>query len=204
MYKKLSIRLLRELFVLFIAGTIIGLLHQHDTILAGILATVTLFKWWRIYRQNPSIQRAIILLTGILLTGFFGALVEWWGINNGYWEYHDLIGNRNFANWLPFAWMLAFLYLYSIEEYFMEQMDLSALKDKLLLTAILSVILPTWGEIVAINLGVWTYYWNYQFFGVPLLAILLLMIFHISIFLSFSIVCRKYQIEDSVFGMKNS
>ena len=203
LYKELFFRFLRALIELFIAGLVIGLLHKYDSIVAGILAILTLPRWWQTYQRNPSFHRAMILLVGTLLTGFLGVLLELWGIYNGYWEYHDLSGNRHFPYWLPFAWMLAFIFLYRVEEYYIVRLNISELKQKIILAALLSVVLPTWGEIVAINLGVWTYSWGFQFFGVPLLAIILLMIFHTGIFLAFTFVCRRYHIEDSVYGVRN-
>ena len=70
--------------------------------------------------------------------------------------------------------------------------------------AFVSATLPTWGEIITIYLGVWTYHWPYKFMGVPLLAIILLMVFHMSIFMLYSFYCRKNNIINPVFNFKNS
>ena len=54
LYKELFFRFLRALIALFIAGLVIGLLHKHDYIVAGILAILTLPRWWQTYQRNPS------------------------------------------------------------------------------------------------------------------------------------------------------
>ena len=202
LYRDISYRVGKAFLMLLIAGGLIGLLHPYDALVAGILALNMILITWSMYRKSPSTSRAAILIGGSLLTGVLGVKVELWGIQNGYWEYHDLSNGRHFAYWLPFAWMLAFLFLYRVEEYFIRRLALTCLKKKLLLAAIVSAVLPTWGEIVAINLGVWTYSWDYQLLGVPLLAILLLSLFHTAIFLFLTVTVRKLQVEDIVFGIR--
>ena len=196
----LSLRLLRAFFVLFIGGAVIGMLHQYDSAVAAILLAVITMFYWRTYQSNPSTHRAVILISGGLFTGFFGVQAELWGISNGYWVYHDLSDSRSFARWLPFAWTLAFVFLYRIEEFFINHLNLQSLKSKLLLVALLSGLLPAWGEMVAINFGAWSYSWDYQLFGVPLLTVVLLTVFHVFVFMTLTIICRKYQINDAVFG----
>jgi len=196
----LSLRLLKAFFSLFIGGAVIGLLHQYDTLVAAILILATVLIVWTTYQRNVSNHRAIILISGCLLTGFLGMMGEILGISNGHWLYHDLPDSRSFARWTPFAWMLSFVFLYRIEEFCINHFNFSSLKEKLLLVAVLSSVLPTWGEMVVINFGAWSYTWDYQLLGVPLLAIVFLMIFHVSVYMGFTMVCRKYQINDLVFG----
>jgi hypothetical protein len=191
----------KALAVLLLGGGLIGILHRSDRTVAVILAISALYMAWRTYRPHASMQRGMIIAAGMLLTSCIGIQAELWGIGNGHWHYHNLPGGRQFPTWLPFAWMLAFVILYRVEESLVERMKLVTLKEKLLLAAGLSLILPVWGEIVAINLGVWTYTWNYQFFGVPLLAIGLLMILHLTVFMLFTVICRLRQANDPVFGI---
>jgi len=195
---------LRAFVMLFIFGAMIGYLHQQDVLVAAILAATTVLMYGLTYRQKPSAQRGYILLAGALVTGVGGVMAEWWGIHYGYWAYHDLPDGRHFAMWLPFAWMAAFTFLYRLEAYFINFFNLTRLKDKLILAATIAIIFPTWGEIVAIYFGVWSYSWDYQILGVPLLAIALLMVFHTLIFLIFTLYCKKHQIYDDVFNRASS
>jgi len=198
--KVLSLRLLKALLHLFVGAAVLGVIHQYDTVSAGLLLFVAMIVYWSTYAKQPSAQRAALLLAGGFATGLFGVMAEYWGISFGHWVYHDLADERTFARWLPFAWMIAFIFLYRVEESLIRHLKIRSLKEKLILVAVLSAVLPTCGEIVAINFGVWTYAWDYQLLGVPLLAIILLMVFHTSIFLALTLVCRRYEIEDNVFG----
>ena len=62
-----------------------------------------------------------------------------------------------------------------------------------------SLIVPALGEMITIYLGVWTYYWEYQILGVPLLALACLVTFHMSIYLVLAVLCRSFKIKDPVF-----
>jgi len=197
----LTRRFLKSFLSLSLGGVVIGLLHQYDIALAVLLVAVTILYFLHTVRLAETQLRARIILAGGVITMLLGVIGEWWGISNGYWMYHDLAEGREFAAWLPMAWMLAFFYLYRIEESIIYHLKITSFKRKLVLTMIISAILPTWGEVVAINLGVWTYTWDYQLLGVPLLAIFLLMVLHSGIFLLLTIVCRRYKIENLVFGL---
>ena len=176
------------------------MLHEYDSVVAAALLAILALFFWRTYQSNPSTHRAVILIAGGLFTGFFGVQAELWGISNGYWVYHDLSDGRDFARWIPFAWALAFVFLYRIEEFLFNHLNLHSLKSKLLLVAPLSGLLPAWGEMVAINFGAWSYSWGYQFFGIPILTVVLLTVFHVCVFLTLTFICRKYQIDDNVYG----
>ncbi len=193
------LRILRSFTILLIAGGVIGLLHHEDGIVAGFLAVTGFVIFWFIGRQQ-SMSGKIIFISGMALTGFLGVRVEIWGIENGYWIYHDLSEGRVFPYWLTPAWMCAFAFLYRVELHFIKLLQLTDLKQKILLATIISVVLPTWGEIITISLGVWTYTWGFQLFGVPLLAIFLLAVNHMVIFVFFTFVCRAFGVEDLVFG----
>jgi len=178
-------RTTRAFFSLLVAGGLIGWLHPWDSQLALFSLFTTIVLFYQTFKHATSHHHKIVLLSGVLITGICGVMVELWGIHNGYWAYHDLPETRTFARWLPFAWMLSFIFLYRFENHVIAFLGLTTIKSKILLALSVSAILPTWGEIITINLGVWTYYWKYQIVGVPLLAVLLLMIFHTGIFLFF-------------------
>ncbi len=192
---------LKEIFKalakLIIAGMLIGFLKQYDAIIAGILILKIIHN---VYVEiiQPKINKNWLLIAGFLLTGFGGIVGETWGVANGYWEYHKV--TRALPLWLPFAWMLAFHYLYKLERNLIPLLTHQTKKNKIILAALLALILPAFGEVVTIYLGVWTYYWPYQIFGVPLYAFLCLLFVHMLVYVILNFVCKKYNIKDIVFN----
>lgn len=186
----------KALLKLSIAGILIGLLKEYDLILAILLVLKILHVMYvNIYKAE---RKNWILLIGMLLTGTGGILAEHWGVSNGYWEYHEV--SRDLPLWLPFAWALAFYFLYRIEVGLIKNIQHKTIKNKLIIAILLSLIIPAIGEMITINLGVWTYYWDYQILGVPLLAFACLLAFHMFIYLLLYGVCKKFKIEDLVFS----
>jgi hypothetical protein len=196
------LRLLRALVMLVFMGAVIGVLHHRDVMVAGILAFISVFFFWRQVRGRKEPYLKTILFSGMLLTGLLGIQIETWGISNGHWQYHDLPDQRQFAYWLFFAYALAFLFLYRVEVSYIRIFGLKTFRSKLALAAVGSFIFPTWGEIIAINLGTWTYSWEYQFFGVPLLVMFLLMLLHVTVYGLFVLICRSLGIANPVFNIE--
>lgn len=180
---------------LIVAGVFIGLLKEYDLIIAICLALKVVYN---IYGEiiKPE-HKNWLLLIGMLLTGFGGIIGEIWGVSNGYWEYHKITGELPY--WLPFAWMLAFDYLYKVERKLIPFLSNPSQKNKILLAILLSLILPAFGEMITIYLGVWTYYWPYQLLGVPLYAFLCLVFVHMLVYVLMNTICKRYKIEDIVF-----
>jgi hypothetical protein len=131
------------------------------------------------------------------LTGLAGMIGENWGVSNAYWEYHKV--SRELPLWLPFAWMLAFYFLYSIESRLIPYLKYKTIKNKLIIAFWLSLLVPAFGEIITINLGVWTYYWPYQLFGVPLYAFMCLVFVHMIVYGILAFICKNQKINDIVF-----
>jgi hypothetical protein len=194
--KKFLLEILKALLKLIIAGILIGVLKQYDLILALLLFLKISHN---IYKEiiKPKTNKNWVLLTGMLLTGFGGIVGETWGVTNGYWEYHEV--SSELPLWLPFAWMLAFHYLYKIERNLIPLLTNQSQKSKIILAIILALILPAFGEIITIYLGVWTYYWPYQILGVPLYAFICLVFVHMLVYTILHFVCKKYKINDIVF-----
>jgi nitrogen fixation-related uncharacterized protein len=200
MLKKLFLISFRPFISLLIIGFTIGYFHKHDFLLLVLLACIFVYRFYKDAIINPEKNKVYILFFGTLVSSFLGVLAELWGIENGYWQYYDLSNNRQFPYWLPLAWGLTFMFFYRIEESILKVIQTDSLKTKIIMVVALSAILPTFGEIITIQLGVWTYTWSYQIFGVPALAILLLVIFHSSIFFTFLFICKKYNIQNKVFN----
>jgi len=197
--KDLIFKLTRPFLVLTLTGVVIGILHSDDFYLAWLLFLLGAFIVRDMWPQRSPAGR-LILAGGMLCTGALGIYAESWGIRNGYWVYHDLLGGRTFPMWLPAAWMLAFLFLYRVEERLIRHFNLRGAGQRLWVAALASLLLPTWGEIVSINLGVWSYSWGWKVLGIPSKAIILLVILHMSTYLILSGLCRLFSLEDAVFA----
>lgn len=194
-YKGFLKEILKAIIKLCFAGLLIGLLKSFDVIIAIIL----LLKIFHIVYQNMirTKSKNWILLIGMMLTGFGGVLGENWGVSNQYWEYHKV--SKELPLWLPFAWMLAFYFLYNIEFKLISFLKNITITNKLIIAFWLSLIMPALGEMITINLGVWTYYWPYQLFGVPLYAFICLIFIHMLVYGILSLICKKWKINDIVF-----
>lgn len=194
-YNNFLLEILKAFVKLCIAGLLIGLLKSYDLIIALIL----LIKIIHVVYKNVIISKIKnwILLYGMSLTGLAGMIGENWGVSNAYWEYHKV--SRELPLWLPFAWMLAFYFLYSIESRLIPYLKYKTIKNKLIIAFWLSLLVPAFGEIITINLGVWTYYWPYQLFGVPLYAFMCLVFVHMIVYGILAFVCKKKKINDVVF-----
>ena len=186
----------KALLKLILAGVVIGVFKKYDLILAILLFLKVVQNCYKEI-VKPTTNKNWILLIGMLLTGFGGIVGETWGVQNGYWEYHEV--NRELPLWLPFAWMLAFHYLYKLERNLIPLLSNQTQKNKIFFAIILSLILPAFGEMITIYLGVWTYYWPYQIFGVPLYAFICLVFVHMLVYTILHFICKKYQWKDTVF-----
>jgi hypothetical protein len=195
--KQFYTEILKALLKLIIAGILIGVLKEQDTLIAGILILKIIHN---IYKEiiQPKTNKNWLLLIGMLLTGFGGILGETWGVTNGYWEYHKVV--RELPLWLPFAWMLAFHYLYKLERNLIPLLSNKTQKNKIILAIVLALILPAFGEVITIYLGVWTYYWPFQILGVPLYAFICLVFIHMLVYTLLHFACKKYKINDIVFN----
>lgn len=196
--KKILNILLKNLIKLGLAGTVIGLLHATDlwpALILGIYMIISVSK--RFKKQVPDRH---IYLTGLIISSLLGVLCEVWGVYFGHWWYHDLSGGRQFPYWLPFAWGLAFTYIYKLEKDIIHSLAIHSEKEKFLLALLVAMVFPTIGEMITINLGVWTYSWPFQLLGVPLLAIFLLMVFHTGVNFLMGVICKKMGWKDPVFN----
>ena len=194
-YKGFLIEILKAIIKLCIAGFLIGFLKSYDAIIAIIL----FLKILHVIYKNIIIAKTKnwILLIGMIVTGFGGMVGENWGVGNNYWEYHEV--SKELPLWLPFAWMLAFYFLYSIESRLITFLKNKTISNKLIIAFWLSLLVPAFGEVITINLGVWTYYWPYQIFGVPLYAFICLVFVHMLVYGILSFICKKWKINDIVF-----
>ncbi len=191
--------LVKSIIKLVLAGIVIGLSHTYDLIIALVLVLLIVFYFYKNFTKKDDFNKTVVI--GMITTGILGILVEYWGVSNKYWLYHNLSNGRSFPFWLPFAWMLAFLFLYMIEVKMMQLLVKKSWRNKFLILFLVATIFPVLGEIITINLGVWTYYWPYQFVGIPLFAVLGLLTLHMFVNLLLVIYCHKFKINDPIFSL---
>jgi len=197
-YNKLVKEILKAFLKLILAGVMIGLLHQHDLIIAILLGIYIVWKLnVEILKKS---QQNLILLFGMLSTSLIGVIVEKWGIYNHFWTYQNLSAGRDFPYWLPFAWALAFYLMYKLERVLITYFNPKSLNQKFVIFILVSMIFPVVGEMITINLGVWVYAWPYQILGVPFYAILYLVLLHMFVNSIFLMICFQYKIKDPVFS----
>jgi hypothetical protein len=190
----------RAIILLFLSGAVIGFFHKIDWVIALICIVRILYFIFFNAPKTIDNQTLKIVYLGMAITTVLGVSAELLGIHFGFWEYHNLSDNRDFPYWLPLMWGLSFLFLFRIESRLIRLIKITHFSQKLLITAIVAFTLPTIGEIVAINLGVWTYYnMGPKLLGVPYLAMFLLMILHTGIFTFLTYYCRLKKIETTVF-----
>jgi len=190
----------KSLLKLVLAGAIIGLTHQYDIAIALILVLIIVRNLYKNIERKDNFNKIHVI--GMIITGVLGVAVEYWGVNNEYWLYHNLSNGRSFPYWLPFAWMLAFSYLYIIEKRILKFLTNKNLQNKILLIILVATVFPVLGEIITINLGVWTYYWPYQFLGIPVYAVFGLLTLHMFVNLILAFICKRYKIDDPIYSLK--
>ncbi|BAO56153.1 DUF6989 domain-containing protein [Nonlabens marinus] len=177
---KVLIEFFKAILKVSIAGVAIGLLKTYPFIVAGLIL-IKLFHVAYVKVIKPEGTKNWILITGMLMTGVFGIVAEYWGVSNDYWEYHYI--DSTLPAWLPFAWMMAFYILYQLEHQLVPFLKNPSLVQRIVLMIVLTLIIPAIGEMVAINMGVWTYTWPYQLLGVPVYAFIALVLIHMFVYL---------------------
>ena len=84
---------------LTIAGVFIGLFKSYDVWVAVVLLLKILNVLYTTVVTSPS--KNWMLLIGMILSGAAGVIAEHWGVQNGYWEYHEVA--QTLPQWLPFT-----------------------------------------------------------------------------------------------------
>ncbi|MEE3999264.1 hypothetical protein V1T75_02850 [Tenacibaculum sp. FZY0031] len=180
---------------LVIGGIIIGVFHQYDLVLAIVLGLKIIHS---IYSSVKNNTYSPIFVAGLVFTGLMGVLVEHLGTTYNHWEYHDV--TSQVPKWLFFGWAGAFVLMYRIEVQIYTQFPNLSNATRNSLILLMALFFPALGEMIAINLGTWTYFWPYQLFGVPLLAIVGLTFIHYFTHVAFSFISKKLGIKDVVFN----
>lgn len=185
-----------------VAGVAIGYFRKYDAILAIFVAIYILRVFYREMISKP--EKEWILFIGMLITGCLGILAEKWGIYNQFWEYHDLTDNRQLPYWLPFAWMYAFKIIYDLEKKLVKTLEITTISKKIVIAILVTAFFPVYGEVITVYLGVWTYYWPFQLLGIPLYAVLCLILLHMFVNCILYFITHKYKIKNDLFNPKKS
>lgn len=193
--KKLITSLVKIGLRITIAGIIIGYFHEHDIWLAVFLFLKMIHSYFTKIKNDPARG---IMIRGMLLTGLIGVFLEIIAVIFNQWEYHDIPFKLPF--WLLFAWMLSFRILYEAEKSIFPLLDQNKPYAFLITAGLLSMVFPTFGEMITIALGVWTYHIPFQLFGVPYIVMIGLMLIHMTVNTFFVQYCKKHQIKDVVFN----
>lgn len=165
--------ILKNTIKLSIGGVALGLLHQYDWLVALLLIAKIAHTYYK-RKKNNTLHFKLVL--GFFLTASLGLLAEFLGTEFHFWEYHDI--NTQLPLWLFFAWGAAFVIIYQTEEQILALNPNISSTNKNLVLLFLVAFFPTLGEIIAIQLGTWTYYMPYQILGVPIAAIIALIAIH--------------------------
>ncbi|AZQ44168.1 hypothetical protein [Nonlabens ponticola] len=193
--KTFFLEILKNLGKLTIAGLLLGLLREYHWVLAAILfLRVAHVCYKKVFKTG---ENNWILFTGMILTGIFGLIGEYWGTSNDYWEYNDV--TVSLPAWLPFAWMLAFHYLYRLEKKLTPCLKNPSFTNQVLLMIFLTIVIPAYGEMIAIAAGVWQYYWPYQIFGVPVYAFIALVFVHMLVYAILYYLFKNHNEKDFPF-----
>jgi len=184
---------LNYIIKIIIAAIVIGYFHAQEDILLIALGLTVVYK----LLKEPKNSRGLFLL-GMLLTGSLGVFIEYFGTKWNYWEYHDIQGQL--PTYLYFVWMLAFAFLYSLERKVFTHFNQISSINRMSVCILILIVYPTLGEIITIYLGVWTYYFPYQFYGVSHHTILSIACVHILINYLLSIFYKRKNIKDVVLN----
>ena len=190
--KAITKHIITAILKISIIGVFIGYFHQYHQIIAVLVAAKVIYE----LVSKVILKNNRVLLMGMLITGAIGSVSEHIGVTYGYWEYHDV--TNYIPYWVPFAWMSAFTFLYKLESRVFPL--LTNKKSRLIYTASFILLFPTLGEIITINLGVWTYHIPYKILGIPLLAIFGLCVIHTGVDAFLKHFSKKYNLADVVYN----
>lgn len=195
----IGLELVRTGVYVVAGGLLVGLFYPYPKTVALILSAVLLGQLMRMKFAAPNVNFPILCLA-TLITLLCGWIVELWGTSNHYWTYHGLADGHQLPSWVPLAWALAYVILYRAESRLMLVIGHRHKYAKYAVVCLVSCLFPVLGEVVAIHLGVWTYTWPYQLVGVPVLAILLLMVLHLGVFFTVQTLVQRRGLSDPLYN----
>lgn len=163
-----------------IGGLIIGFLHHSPNLLALILFGFVVRRYIKDTRNPIFSDKKVKIVLGIVLAFTLGAFSEWLGTEHGWWIYDGYASAEiKVPVWVPLAWVIVYQIFFGLEEKWLSTLDN---KTRWLLILLLFLVLPSVGEIIAMNLGTWHYTYQPQFLMMPLQAVLLIALVHLLLY----------------------
>ncbi|WP_194852444.1 hypothetical protein [Nonlabens antarcticus] len=185
---KVILEYLKMVAAVSLAGVIIGLLKSQPYILAVVFLALIIYVFYKTLFKSKT-GRNWIPVVGMILTGLLGIIAEYWGVSNDHWQYYHI--DSILPAWLPFAWMLAFYLLYRLEYKILPYLKNPSRLRRIMLMIFLTLTIPAFGEMVAINMDVWSYSWPYQILGVPVYAFIALVLLHMFVYIILYIIFKN-------------
>lgn len=198
--KKTGLEFALLLFLLLLMASIISYFKSYHYYL-GVLLLVLILIYLILSYKKVGINKSVFWLSafGIFFTSITGFIVEKWGTYNGFWIYLGIPKNIEIPFWVPFAWGLAYKVLYRAERILIQYFS-SPIKKWIFCVMLPASVIPVIGEVFVIYFGTWKYTWQPQYLGMPLIAIVLLCLFHLSIVITMCKICQKFSIYDPVYS----
>ena len=195
------LRILKVCAIVVVMGVLIGVFHQWHVLLGGLLfGFMILYPIRSLAQKTENTPQLLLTVAGMGLNLVAGTLVELWGTHNGHWTYWDLPPGVMVPFWVPVAWAWAYKVVHKVETILLENYPAEGIRKWAFLIILPSIVIPTLGELVAINLGVWSYHWQPQIWGMPPLAAVLLGVFHVFVFWLMKWVCGLMRVTDAVYA----
>jgi len=163
-----------------IGGVIIGWFHYYPNLLALILFGFVLRRYLKDASNPIFVEKKLKIILGIIFSFTLGAFSEWLGTEHGWWIYHYFAdATIKVPPWVPFAWVIVYQIFFGLEEKWLCKLD-----HQKRWFAILSLflILPSIGEMIAMNMGTWHYTYQPQFLMMPVQAVLLIALVHLVLY----------------------
>jgi hypothetical protein len=188
--------------MLVFAATVISVFKYYHYYIGVLFIGIILLSFYGSYKKGKEDMHVFWLsVFGFILTLTAGTLIEIWGTSYGYWTYLNLPEHTTIPFWVPFAWGLAYRSLYRLERTLLYHFKFETTIKRWVYCIILpAIILPVIGEAFVIYYETWVYSWQPQIMGVPVLAVVLLGLFHVCVFLIMLKICRIYSINDPVYS----
>ncbi|OYU83219.1 MAG: hypothetical protein CFE24_12355 [Flavobacterium sp. BFFFF2] len=185
---------------LLAASLLISYFKSEHYAIGSLFLGLILIAFVRSYRRFADNRAQFWVATfGICITLLLGLMAEIWGTSQGHWQYLAIPNDIAIPFWVPFAWGLSYKTIYSVEKVLLPHFS-NGLGKWLVGIVLPALVLPILGEIIVINNGTWHYTWQPQWLGMPLIPVVLLVVFHVSIVILMCGICKWFSVKDPVYA----
>lgn len=202
--KNVFIDLRFSLFYIIFAAVFISFFKTSHIFLTIFLSLIIVFYLVLSFFRTAFLKSTFLLtIIGMFISFVLGTCTEYWGTTGGYWTYYGQPADVYVPYWVPCAWSCAYKIIHHIEIVLVSHFNPSGFKKWTFIIILPSLVIPVFGEIIAINFGTWKYSWQPQFFGMPIQAALLLCLSHLCIFTLMQIMYRNLNTHDLIYNPVN-